>query len=215
MSGRVHARVDHLLYAAPDLELGVTEIERLVGVRPTYGGQHLGLGTHNALLSLGVGTYLEVIAPDPSQGDVSAPLPYGMASLETPSLRAWAASPEDIEAAVQAGRAAGIDFGEVSDHSRTAPGGDVVRWKMAVRSSQEAGVAVLPFLIDWGTTVHPSTRAPGGVKLAELRITAPDAAEVERKLRAIGVTVTVTGANVPGLEAVLVGPSGDAVVLRS
>src|SRR4051812_3073895 len=39
------AKVDHLVYATPDLDLGVRTIEGLLGVRAAQGGQHPGLGT--------------------------------------------------------------------------------------------------------------------------------------------------------------------------
>lgn len=53
MKGSVEllSRVDHLLYATPDLNRGVEEIEKLIGVRATEGGQHPGRGTRNALPS--------------------------------------------------------------------------------------------------------------------------------------------------------------------
>jgi hypothetical protein len=44
---RYLAQVDHLLYATPDLDLGVATIERLLGVHATTGGQHLGFGTRS------------------------------------------------------------------------------------------------------------------------------------------------------------------------
>jgi hypothetical protein len=211
----VHATVDHLLYGSPDLDLGIAEIERLTGVRPGYGGQHLGLGTHNALLSLGGRTYLEVIAPDPSQVGVELPPPYGIGSSDVPALRAWAAAPDDIETAVRDGRAAGIDYGEVTSHSRRAPDGRDVRWRMATRTTREEGLAILPFLIDWGATTHPSQGGASGVRLVQFRVSAPEPVEILRKLRAVGVEVPVSAAEGPGLEAVLVGPSGREVVLRS
>ena len=45
--------IDHLIYACPDLDGGVGLIETRFGVRARPGGKHVGLGTHNALLSLG------------------------------------------------------------------------------------------------------------------------------------------------------------------
>lgn len=211
----MRATVDHLLYGSPELELGVDEIERLTGVRPGYGGQHLGLGTHNALLSLGTGTYLEVIAPDPSQRDVSLAPPYGIGSLEAPALRAWAVAPDEIETAVRDARDVGVDYGEPTCHSRLAPDGGHVRWRMATRQTREDRLAILPFLIDWGVTTHPSERAPDGVRLVQFRVIAPQAVEVGRALRAIGAEVTVSSGESPGLEALLVGPSGREAVLRS
>jgi hypothetical protein len=75
------ARVDHLVYATPDLNRGVEEIERLLGVRATPGGQHPGRGTRNALIALGPSTYLEIIAPDPEQPPPKTPRLFGIDGL--------------------------------------------------------------------------------------------------------------------------------------
>ena len=52
------AQVDHILLGIDDLDRGMEQFEKLTGVRPVYGGKHP-RGTHNALVSLGNGTYLE------------------------------------------------------------------------------------------------------------------------------------------------------------
>jgi hypothetical protein len=38
----MRVRIDHLIFATPNLDYGVEEIEQLIGIRPTIGGQHPG-----------------------------------------------------------------------------------------------------------------------------------------------------------------------------
>lgn len=59
------ATLDHLVVGAETLAQGVEYVSDLVGVAPQTGGRHEREGTHNALLSLGPESYLEVIAIDP------------------------------------------------------------------------------------------------------------------------------------------------------
>ncbi len=56
--------IDHLVYTVADLGAGMDTIERLFGVRPVPGGRHPAFGTYNVLVSLGMETYLEIIAAD-------------------------------------------------------------------------------------------------------------------------------------------------------
>ncbi len=62
-------QLDHLVMAAHTLEQGVAWCEAVLGATPAAGGKHVGMGTHNRLLSIGSvafpQAYLEIIAIDP------------------------------------------------------------------------------------------------------------------------------------------------------
>ena len=49
----MNSRIDHFMYAVPSLDEGMAWADEVFGVAPAYGGEHIGLGTRNALLSLG------------------------------------------------------------------------------------------------------------------------------------------------------------------
>ncbi|MGD0605913.1 MAG: VOC family protein [Streptosporangiaceae bacterium] len=201
--------VDHLVYAAPDLATAVADLEERFGVRAQAGGKHMGAGTHNALLSLGPRTYLEIIAPDPAQPEPPMPRPLGVDSVTHAGLVAWALACDDIDGMVAQARRRGYDPGEVSDGQRVAPAGTVLRWHAALNTLADA---LVPFLICWGGTEHPARSAPHGLVLESIQIEHPDPSALAPLLTALGADVEVKPAEAPALVAHLTGPNGSKVL---
>jgi len=206
------ATIDHLVYACTDLGPAVQRIAALTGVQPAYGGQHPGLGTHNALLSLGPRTYLEIIAPDPSQPRSASPPPFGLSGLTEPALVAWAAAPDDLEGVVQRSRSAGFDYGQVVERRRRTAEGSDLAWRMT-EAPDAADDGVVPFLIHWGDSPHPAAGAPAGLTLAEFRLSSPEPERLTARLRLLGLDLAVERADRSALHAVLVSPGGEVVTL--
>jgi hypothetical protein len=200
-------RTDHVVYGVPDLASGMHELAERLGVRPAHGGRHVGRGTHNALLGLGDGTYLEVIAADPEQVPPPSPLSFALDRQRLPRLVGWACRTADLDERVAAARARGYDPGDVRQMSRRRPDGSLLQWRLT-RHDADPGRLVVPFLIDWGDSPHPSETAPAGVRLVELRGEHPDPAIVREALAALGATLAVDEGPEPALVATLDTPRG-------
>jgi hypothetical protein len=207
------SELDHLVYAAPDLEETVDSMDRLLGVRAVPGGRHPGLGTRNALIALGKTSYLEILAPDPEQPDPDHPRPFGIDDLLEPRLATWVIHTSRLEERAEAARRAGYDPGPVGSLGRTRPDGVRLSWKQAVPRSEAGGLmtggdGLVPFLIDWRDSPHPAAGAPSGCSLVVFRAEHPDPESVARMLAAMKAPLTVTQGPEPALIAVLDSPRG-------
>lgn len=201
--------IDHLVYAVPDLATAIDDIERDWGVRPAMGGKHTGRGSHNALLSLGDGPYLELIAIDPDQADVDiSNHPFQLANLSESVLRTFAVKAPGIDERVARARAMGFDPGSPQAMSRKTPEGDTLHWKLTRSAPERSGGGTVPFLIDWGDTPHPSATTPQGCSLVSLKVEHPDPGEIRAAFAALNIDVTVEEGPEPALIAVVDTPNG-------
>jgi hypothetical protein len=199
--------LDHLAYAVPDVDAASDWLGRATGVWPVPGGRHLGLGSRNALAGLGDGAYLEVIGPDPDQEMDLTAHPFGLADLTEPRLVTWAVRAAGIDDRVRMARERGYDAGRIESLERQRPDGTVLRWRLTRLPSLPFD-GVVPFLIDWGDSPHPSESSPGGLRLNELLGVHPEPDAVQSALRALDIDLEVIEGPTPSLRALIDGPGG-------
>src|SRR5712692_4539134 len=201
------ARIDHIVYATPDLNAGIEAIEKLTGVRATPGGQHPGRGTRNALIALGPTTYLEIIGPDPEQPAPLGPRPFGIDELKAPRLARWVVKAQNLEQLAAEASRKGIQLGEVAGGKRQRPDGVLLTWRYTNPRVDLAG-GLVPFFIDWGDSPHPAATAAKGLTLIALRGEHPDAARVAKLLTQLGLDLPLRTGPTPALIATIDSPRG-------
>ena len=168
--------LDHLAVTAETLNEGSEWLDAALGARAGPGGQHAHFGTHNRLLGLAGGLYLEVIAIDP---DAPPPGHARWFDLDRrsgpPRLGNWICRTDDLEAA----QAALPGMGPQVALAR----GDLA-WRMAVPEDGQ-----LPFddchpaVIQWDCEMHPGDMLPDhGISLRRLIVTHPEAQALEARL---------------------------------
>jgi hypothetical protein len=201
------ARLDHLVYATPDLAVGIDAVDQLLGVRATPGGQHPGLGTRNALVALGPSRYLEIIGPDPEQPKPPGPLRFGIDDLTSPRIVTWVAKGTGLEETARSAAERGVKLGPVIPGSRRRPDGIVLAWRYTDPNTVVAD-RIVPFLIDWGTSPHPSATAAAGATLVAVRAEHPDPERVRQTLDVLGLDLRVQKGAAPAIVATIDGRRG-------
>lgn len=196
---------DHIAIAARSLDEGAAALEEALGVPLEPGGRHAQMGTHNRLLSLGPGEYLELIAIDPEGAAPGQPRWFGLDAFDGPPRpQGWVLRSDDLEAALAR---APEGSGRPMLFRR-----DAVTWRFAL---PDGGVqpwdGLSPPLIEWGPGVpHPSTRLPDrGIRLTALILRHPQPEGLRAALARLTADPRLrVEAGPPGLAARFDTPSG-------
>lgn len=206
--------IDHLVYATDDLERTVASFAERFGVTPTPGGRHLGWGTRNELVGLGDGAYLELVGPDTGQPDPEGPRPFGIDDLVGERLVTWCARPDgSIEDVSSRALAAGHDIGPVAEMSRRRPDDVVLAWRLTAPTLAGRFGGVVPFVIDWLTSEHPTVGLGAPLTLRSLHLHTPHPADVRTIVDAIGGDPRIAVVEAaPGLGATIDGPQGTITI---
>ena len=152
-------QLDHLVVAARSLEEGVAWVESKLGVAMNAAiGRHALMGTHNRLLRLDAGRYLEVLAIDPQ---APAPTRARWFALDAPAMRQrlengpalihWVDRTDDLEGAVGT-------YPEAVEIVAIARG--PYRWRMGIPPDGRLPArGTLATLIQWDSA-HPCDALP-------------------------------------------------------
>lgn len=168
--------LDHLAVAGESLEAAAAHVEEALGVPLQAGGSHAMFGTHNRLLGLAEGLYLEAIAVDPEAEPQQRPRWFDLDRFKgPPRISNWICRCGDLEAAL-----AGLP--DAAGQPLALSRGDL-RWRMAVPKD-----GILPFqnlfpaLIEWQGG-HPAPRlTQRGCALRRLVVAHPQAAALCKML---------------------------------
>jgi hypothetical protein len=181
--------LDHLVIIAPSLAEGAAHVRARLGIEMPAGGKHPQMGTHNLLLRLGEGVFLEVIAVDPEAERPGRPRWFGLddagavraAWAEGRRLRAWVARTDDLDAVLARHGALLGAKTRVSRGDRS--------WDFALRPDGALPAdGALPPVIDWGPRGNPASAMPDlGATLVSFRIEHPEPARVAALHGALGI----------------------------
>ncbi|MEP3946349.1 VOC family protein [Ascidiaceihabitans sp.] len=163
-------QLDHLAVSGATLHEARTHVEDALGVNMQPGGEHDVFHTHNALMGLEDGLYLEAIAINPDAPQPDRPRWFALDDFEGAArLTNWICRTDDLKADMHnlpasMGTPVALQRGDL-------------RWRMVVPKTGH-----LPFdnlcaaLIKWDTPLHPATAmVQTGCRLRRLTLTHPDA----------------------------------------
>ncbi|MAM62653.1 VOC family protein [Maritimibacter sp. UBA3975] len=165
----ISANLDHLVVTAATLASGVELVETTLGQPMDGGGDHVAMGTHNRLMSMGPEDYLEVIAVNPDATSPGRPRFFDLDSRTgAAALTNWVLRVDDLAGA--------LDLAPPGTGEGVALSRGPYAWRMAVPADGKLPFdGLFPSLIQWDSP-HPAPAIPdGGARLVSLTLSHPEA----------------------------------------
>ena len=175
----MNSHIDHVVIGTSNLILGTGELESKFSHKLSPGGEHKVMGTHNNLLKLQLGIYLEVIANNPNADKPSRARWFSLDEYNIiekikyePRALCWVLEVENIEDTV---KKCGYNPGEILQLSRNG-----MNWKVSVPPDGKLiDNGILPILIEWNKDQHPSKKLSNSkVSLKKLRLYHPETKKI-------------------------------------
>ena len=185
--------LDHLAVVCRSVKEGVAAVESSLGVGMSPGGKHVAMGTHNALLSLGPETYLEVISVDPAASPPGGNRWFNLDNHSgPPQLANWVCRTDELAGA--------LDAAPVGTGTPMALARGELAWRMAVDETGRLPFdGAMPALIQWDTDAHPCKTLPDvGLRLHSLDVFHPEASSLLEVFPALKTLSSVMVRHGPG-----------------
>ena len=198
----MQTRIDHLVIGSANLKQGVDYVKASLGADMPFGGVHTKMGTHNHLMQLGGGVFLEIIAIKPDINPPDRPRWFGLdepliqRQIEIePNFLTWVVNTDDLKALQQ--RAA-FSLGAIEKITRGK-----LNWFFGLpRDGRLLAGGILPYAIEWQTDRHPSEQmADLDCSFQGLEIYHPCSTWLQSALKSIGAQHLVTIYPLPRTEA--------------
>lgn len=179
---------DHFIVLVNDLGAAIETYRRL-GFDARAGGEHPAFGSHNALVALADGAYLELVAFKDAALAAKTFWGAGVAKLRAgEGFGGYVLASNDLGGDAAQLKSRTLNVGEPSAGSRVRPDGQRVAWRIALFDNSPVGV--LPFLIQDNTPralrIEPAQEGLGSrARVKEVVVAVKDADAARDAYRAL------------------------------
>jgi len=185
------SKIDHIVYTVPDFETALNDLEKSLGVHPSFGGHHLSKGTKNALLHLGGQCYLEILGIDEDNLKINAPRWMGVDLVQTPKITRWALLSEDFEKESSILQSYHPKMGVKNEAQRKTEKGSFLKWSMLLPLAKPE-VEIIPFFINWrASSIHPTNSLAKKCQLVDIKFTHPNPSSIQSTFDQLGINYKI------------------------